>query len=81
MRETAIERLVAFRDSARAREILDELFAQRIEQIIAKLREPPPPDREILLDKFRRFTAALDEERGQSFARTFPELASLVEAA
>lgn len=80
LRARAISRLVAFRESARARNLLDDLFTSRIDQIIAKLREPAPADVHQLRETFRRFTISLDEERGQSFARTFPELASLLEA-
>jgi MoaA/NifB/PqqE/SkfB family radical SAM enzyme len=79
-RRLAIERLGHYRDEARAAGYLDELFESRILQIINRLGEPPPGDAEDLRGRFRQFTAALDRQRGQSFAHTFPELAHLMVA-
>jgi sulfatase maturation enzyme AslB (radical SAM superfamily) len=80
-RRTAIERLELYREDARASGHLDELFASRLHQLIARLQLPPLPQERLaaLLDKFYRFTVALDAERGHSFVAVFPELSRIMQ--
>jgi sulfatase maturation enzyme AslB (radical SAM superfamily) len=78
-RQAAIARLASYKEELRPTGLLDSLFESRVDQIMEKLRQPAPADVAELRAQFRRFTAMLDESRGQSFARTFPELAQLIE--